>query len=501
MSLPQSRRGNLIYQPDGKVLTDFFWDRSRLSVIQGPIGSGSSSACVHKIWAIANEQEPDNDGVRRTRWIVTRGTYKEIDTTILATTWPQWFPEHVWGQMVRSEPRSHTLRSKNADKTSTECEVVFLALPDEQTAERVLASFEITGFFINEGQFVDLGVVTELLSRCARFPSMMNGPGATFYGGFIDLNAPEEGHWIPYMRGDIPIPSDWSDEMKVQFRKPKDWSFYVQPPGLIEKRVDGEIVYEPNPLAENQKHLKEPYVQKIAGWDKDKIDRRILNKVGLSRHGKAVYPTFLPDDHVLGKDMEPIEGLSIIVGLDFGREPAATFMQNRGDTWYVLSELIGQNESAERFAPRVSRHLAQRYPRMAYEYWGDPRGADQRDNTESTAFDVFMANGMRVFPATTDNNPEIRRSTVERVLQRRRGLQINPSCITIKTGLAGGYHYRAIKGVNGMFTEKPVKNMYSHVVEAMENALLGGGEGMAVTRSNVHMLRPSLHVKRKVNFR
>jgi hypothetical protein len=497
------RDGARVYRPDGEVLDRFFWSRGRLDVIQGPIGSGSSSACVQRIWATAMEQEPDYDGVRRTRWIVTRGTYKEIDTTILATTWPQWFPEHEWGTMVRSEPRSHTLKRRHlsGDGTRIECEVVFLALPDEMTAERVLASFEITGFFVNEGQFVQLGVVTELLSRCARFPSKMNGPGATWYGGFIDLNAPEEGHWIPYMRGDMPVPADWSDDMKQQFRKPEKWNFFVQPPGLIERIENGKITYEPNPNAENQKWLKEPYIEKIAGWDKDKIDRRILNKVGLSRHGKPVYPTFLPDDHIAKLEPEPVPGLPIIVGLDFGREPAAVFCQCRNDRWTVLSELIGNNESATIFAPRVARHLAQRYPGYAFEIWGDPRGGDRRDNTEVTAFEIFHAEGMQVFPASTDNNPEIRRSTVERVLQRRYGLQIASSCLTLKTGMAGGYHYRSIKGVDGMFTERPVKNIYSHVVEALENALMGGGEAMSVTRPNVVQLRPSAVVRRHPHLR
>jgi hypothetical protein len=503
MALLRTAQGDRIYEPDGEVLTRFFWSRGRLDVIQGPIGSGTSSACAQRIWATANEQGPDYDGVRRTRWIVTRATYKELDTTFLATTWPQWFPEHDWGTMVRSEPRTHTLKRRHwsGDGTTVECEVVFVALPDEQTAERVLASFEITGFFVNEGQFIPLGVITELLSRCARFPSKMNGPGATWHGGFIDLNAPKEGHWIPYMRGDIPLPANWPDDMRRQFQKPSTWNFFVQPPGLIERVVNGSIIYEPNPKAENQKWLKEPYIEKIGAWDKEKIDQRILNKVTLSRHGKPVYPTFLPDDHIAKTEPEPTPGAPIIVGMDFGREPAAVFCQCRSDRWTVFSELIGSNESAMTFAPRVARHLAQRYPGFAFELWGDPRGGDRRDNTETTAFDIFLAEGMRVLPASTDNNPEIRRSTVERVLARRYGLHIAPSCLTLKSGMAGGYHYRSIKGVDGMFTEKPVKNNFSHVVEAFENALMGGGEAMSMKRQNIGIPRPSPVVVRRPHFR
>ena len=77
------------------------------------------------------------------------------------------------------------------------------------------------------------------------------------------------------------------------------------------------------------------------------------------------------------------------------------------------------------FAPRVKRHAAQRYPGHKVEFWGDPRGADGTQATETTAYDVFLANGMRVLPATTDNNPEMRRSTVESVLERRMAFYID----------------------------------------------------------------------------
>jgi len=493
-----------MYIPDGSVLERYLWDRSKLSVIQGPIGSGTSTCSIQRMWLLANEQLPDFDGVRRTSWLVTRETYPLLRESILRTTWPQWFPEEEWGQMVRTEPMSHMLSKPHwsGDGTTTEARVTFLALEHEEAAERILPSMEITGFFMNEGQFTSLAVVVMLLSRTGRYPAKKDGPGPTWFGGFIDLNAPEEGHWIPYMRGDIPVPPDWPEDMRRQFQKPRDWTFHVQPPGLIEKMVDGRIAYEANPAAENLKWLAEPYLGKIEGWDKGRIDRLVLNKVGLTRRGKPVYPTFLSHDHVLSDDMPAHVGIPIVVGMDFGRDPAACFCQLRGETWHVLSEVIGDNESAERFAPRVARHIAQRYPGFQVDFWGDPRGADGNQATEVTAYDIFHARGMKVLPATNDNNPEMRRSTLERVLNRRYGLQINRTCLTLKMGLAGGYHYRAIKGVNGMFTEKPVKNGYSHIVEALENAVLGGGEGRALIRaSNIVPLHVGKAPPRRVQWR
>lgn len=504
MTLAFTTRGNTLFRPDGAVLEDYLWDRSELCVIQGPIGSGTSTCSIMRIWRLACEQKADNDKVRRSRWIVTRGSYRELKKTTIKT-WLEWFPEHEWGEMVRSEPMTHHLKRDHpsGDGTTVDCEVIFIAIPDAATAEQVAASFEITGFFVNEGQFFEKEVIDELLSRCGRYPSRRNGPGATWHGGMVDLNAPIEGHWIPYMRGDMPLPSHWTEAEIIEYTKPETWRFLVQPPGLLETRVDGKLVYQPNPNAENQRHLTKTYMEQIRGKKKEWIDRRILNKVGLYMDGKPVYASFVEGEHVNPYDREPVAGLSLIVGMDFGRDPSAIFCQCVNGAWTVLSELIGDNESAEKFAPRVKRHLAEHYPGFHADFYGDPRGADGGQNVETTAYDVFQAGGMRILPATTDNNPEMRRSAVDRVLLRRNGLRINPKCLVTKTGMAGGYHYPRVKGLPGVFREQPLKNKYSHAVEGFENAVLGGGEGYAVVRGSEARPRPKASpVKRhKVRMR
>lgn len=501
----------LQYIPDGTVLTSYFWDRSELSVIQGPIGSGTSTASCHKIWAIACEQEPDNDGVRRTRFIVTADTYPDLRYKMLET-WLYWFPESEWGPMTRSEPMEHRLRKPHhsGDGTIVDCHVVFLAIRSADDVDRLLASFEITGFFRNEGQFCPKEVIDELISRCGRYPSMAGGPGATWHGGFIDLNAPREGHWIPYMRGDIPLPAEWDEEQRSEYEIPVDdktgkpaWRFFVQPPGLIERKVEGKIVYQPNPEAENQRWLKKTYMEQIRGKKRAWIAQRVLNRVGLYFNGKSVYPDFTEFDHVAAYDLDPTSGAKIIVGLDFGRMPAAVFCQCINARWTVLSELIGDGESAEKFAPRVKRHLAQKYPGFDAEFWGDPRGGDGGQNTETTAYDIFLSHGMRVFPATTDNNPQMRRSAVEAVLNRRNALQLSRStCITLKMALAGGYHYPKITGTP-FYKDSPEKRgIHSHVAEAFENAILGGGEGEALVMGpRSQRARPSPPMRHSVRRR
>lgn len=496
-------RGNALYEPDGKVLTEFFWDESKFSAIQGPIGSGTSTASCHKIWRMACAQEPDMDKVRRTRWIITRDTYKELRETTVKT-WLDWFPEDKWGTFIRSEPMIHHIKRDHpaSDGTKVDCEVIFVAIPDADVAEAVCASYEITGFFRNEGQFCEKGVIDELISRCGRYPSMMRGPGATWFGGWMDLNAPIEGHWLPYMRGDVPLPPEMSDDERKSFEKPDSWNFFIQPPGLIEKIVDGKPQYFHNPDAENQSNLKETYLEKIQGKKKSWTDRRVLNKVGISLEGKAVYPLFSEDDHVHRDEKRPVQGLPLVVGLDGGRMPAAAIMQEHNGTWTVLSELIGDDESTEIFAPRLKRHLALKFPGFDFEFYNDPRSDDRGQTVEITSYDIFRKHGMIVRSATTDNNVELRRSTVDSVLMRRNGFKINPSCLVLKRGFAGGYAYRKIKGLAGQYSPKPVKNIYSHIVEACENGLIGGGEGNTVVRGAANKAtKPTVHPRSKMKLR
>jgi hypothetical protein len=47
--------------------------------------------------------------------------------------------------------------------------------------------------------------------------------------------------------------------------------------------------------------------------------------------------------------------------------------------------------------------------------------------------------------------------------------------------MSGGYFLRRIRVSAERYSDQPEKNQYSHICEAFENGILGGGEGHAVT--------------------
>jgi hypothetical protein len=178
----------------------------------------------------------------------------------------------------------------------------------------------------------------------------------------------------------------------------------------------------------------------------------------------------------------------VTVGLDFGRQPAASIGQMLRNDWFIQREYIGRDMSAVEFAPLLKTYLAQQYPGFTFNFWGDPAGQHRGEATDKTPFQVFSENGMKVLPAPNPQNMRsIRWEAVNGVLMRRSqtgrpsSLLIDPGCVTLITGLSGGYFMRRLRISGERYADEPDKNQYSHVCEAFENQLLGGGEGRAVT--------------------
>src|SRR5260370_26707591 len=93
--LATDAHGQTIYEIDGEVLQSFMLSTAPVQIICGPVGSGKSKTCNLKLWAIANQQKPGPDGIRRTRFAVCRSTYPQLRTTT-RRTWLDTFPEQIY---------------------------------------------------------------------------------------------------------------------------------------------------------------------------------------------------------------------------------------------------------------------------------------------------------------------------------------------------------------------------------------------------------------------
>ena len=485
------------YKPDGEVLKAFLKDSSFVRGIRGPVGSGKSVACCVEMFRRACQQKPSTDGIRYTKWAVIRNTNPELRTTTIAT-WLQWFPENDWGRFRWSPPFTHHIKRGDVDM-----QVIFLPLDTPEDVKKLL-SLELTGVWCNESRELSKSIIDGATSRCGRYPSLKDGVGPTWHGVIMDTNAPETEHWWPIMSGETPVPDHMTREQALMLVRPDNWKFFIQPPGMEEIRDDrGELQgYKTNNDKENGKNLIHNYYDNmVRGKTKNWIDVYILNRLGTVEEGKPVYQGFTEKTHVAKENLEPAEGIPIIIGIDFGLTPSAVFSQRLpSGRWLILREIVAQDMGTIRFAEMLRVDMARYYDDFEYQIYGDPAGDFRAQTDESTPFDILRGAGIRAIPAPS-NDPVVRVESVNSLLARmvdgEAGFLLDSeNCPVLKTGFLGGYHYRRLHITGERYDDRPNKNKYSHVHDALQYAVIGAGEGRSILRGP----KPLKPFRAKVGF-
>ena len=461
----------------GTRVCDFVMSDREVDYIQGPLGSGKTRALCARIMRHAQQQKVSKvTGLRMSRWAIVRNTYPDLKTTTIRT-WLEMFPEHIYGRFNWGQPPAHKIRFGDVV-----LEVDFLAL-DKPEDVRKLRSTEYTGIAFNELAFIDKELFDEASSRL-RYPGKEHG-GSEWHGVIGDSNAPDEDHWLAWITGQIDLPPGMTEEEAQQYRWPDHWGFHFQPAAVLEKRNPQGVVigYEVDPSCENFANLPTGYYQKMLhGKTKAWIDSRMRNVVALVVDGSPVWPMFRVEAHVSSEVLRPNPKYPVDVGLDFGRQPAAIFGQAINQRALIQHELLGLNEGAVTFAPKVKRFLAQNYPGFEIRLWGDPKGQDKGQADERTAYDIFAANGLRVVPAPNlkQNMIATRIDAVTSILEDmhdgRPRFVLSPMCRTLKVAMAGRYHLE--REETGEL--KPKKDRYSNPADALQYLMLGMGEGRAM---------------------
>ena len=481
---------NFKYKPEGNTLKTFMKSNDFFRGIRGPVGSGKSVSCCIEVFRRSLLQKKNKSGIRKSRWAVIRNTNPQLKTTTIKT-WLDWFPEDQWGDFAWSVPYTHLIR-----KGDVEIEVIFLALDRPEDVKKLL-SLELTGVWINEAREIPKSIIDACTMRVGRYPSMRDG-GATWYGVIADSNAPEEDHWWPIMAGDVPVPDHFNRDQVLMLIKPDNWSFYTQPPALLEKKdKDGSTTaYDPHDLAENKNNLTPKYYDNIIrGKTKGWIDVYVLNKLGSIEEGKPVYPNFKQELHVSTEKLEPNLSQPIWIGVDFGLTPAAVFAQRLvTGRWLILDELVCFDMGVSRFSELLRGEIFKNYKPYEIMIYGDPAGDFRSQTDERTPFQIMRTYGLKARPAPS-NDVALRIEAVDTALSRlldgKPGFLLDTKCINLKKGFNGGYHYRRIQTSGDRYDEKPLKNRYSHVHDALQYLLMGAGEGRTLLAGK-HQNQPTI---------
>jgi hypothetical protein len=128
-----------------------------------------------------------------------------------------------------------------------------------------------------------------------------------------------------------------------------------------------------------------------------------------------------------------------------------------------------------------------KYSGYQFQITGDPSGEQGSSiDSERTVFTILLANGINAQPALT-NDPVMRREAgrgpLMRMIDGEPGLLVHPRCLKLRNALGGKFQYRRLQVAGtARYTDKVDKNEFSHVGEAYEYMMMGGGENPKVAQ-------------------
>lgn len=392
--------------------------------VVGPFGSGKSVAAIIEL--AMNSRLSVN-----TRYVCVRKTYRMLQDTVIKTFF-EWIPKTA-GQW-READMTFTMDTPGRGKA----EFLFRSAESPEDIEK-FKGLEISGYWLDEAVEMPSEVKLVLQGRL-RYPKEH-----TRFIGVLTTNPCDTEHWIYRDFVANPLPGH------KYFKQPWD---------------------------ENKPNLRAGYYEEMAAAYRDRpelLRRYVYGEWGSVFHGKQVYPEFNFDFHVAKAPLAPVQGVQIVRGWDFGLSPACIFTQvHPNGQWLVLREIYSDDSSIDEFGDAVVSFANREFRGFEFVDVGDPAGRARAATDESSCYDILAAKQIYCKQAAT-NALMPRLEAVKRKLVRtfkgRPALVIDPRCKRLIDGFSGGYGFKPI-GNSGQFTEKPEKNQYSHIHDALQYAAL-----------------------------
>jgi hypothetical protein len=435
--------------------------------IIGPVGSGKTTGCIFEILKRSIQQARGPDGIRHTRWAIVRQTLEQLKMTVLLDIM-------TWLRPIATYKVSEKLVL--LEFADVKAELYMVPLEDEDDQKRLLST-QLTGCFLSECIEMDPNLVSAIAGRVGRYPSAADG-GCTWFGMFGDTNAPVEG-------------SEWHKLFEDD--RPPDWQVFHQPSGLDPMAENLEwLMQTPRTLAlppdSQERRLQgRTYYERLArGHSADWINRYVHAKYGEDPTGSAVFRGSFKRNFHVTSGLEPVHGMPIIVGQDFGRDPCSLICQpDHKGRLLCLEEVIAEDIGLELHVTKFlkPRLWDGRYLGKMMAAVGDPSGRNQNTHYEEDSFDLLHRLGIPAFPAPT-NNIDPRLQAVETLLLQQRdggpALVIDGDrCPQLVRALNGAYRFAKTKqGVTKPLPEK--KHPWSDISDALQYVCLVYNAGMVM---------------------
>lgn len=538
-SSKQTEREPINYSPE-PTIEDFHQSDAIVKGIKGPEGSSKTVGCFFDLFKYACRQEPYKNK-RSTTWTIVRNNYPALLTTSLRT-FESWFGGICIKAATRQPPIEATIKLELQDKTIVESNFLFLSLdiPDDV---KKLKSLETTGAFLNEASEMGRWILTRMLGRVGRWPPKRWGVKPVWAGVLMDTNSCDDDHW-------------WYKAAEED--KPEGWEFFNQPAALLRFQSDknrsardyADAYLKANPqLPDDFKRIAEDrwgnlyvgntkaenvkwqplginyWLNTISGRPMKEINTLVMNEYGPTGDDVPVYPEYQDNLHASKEIINPMRGVGVTLGMDFGLMPACSFSQisPRGqklffDEMYVEKHgAMGVRQlSREVIVPYLLDNFLPWLTGSLIKGYGDPAGMQRAQTDEKTCYQIlrecpttnpksseseidYKLNGKKLadptyfrkirdlaakglvsmgdigveFGPASTNKFGPRRDALARLLLAKiddePAFQVSPKCKLLRKALRGKYRYKRIQvgGDTEMFKNEPVKDVYSHLSEAV----------------------------------
>lgn len=473
----------------GPISLDWAASTKHVALICGPYGTMKTTTGGMKCLLTTARQHPSKfDGVRKAHIVAIRQNYRRMHKTLIPSIRKFFGDDAEWVSFEKNGPCTLSFKwtdtiLESGQKSQMHLTLEFAAFGDQEITEFV-AGYEPTAFWLNEWNELPKNSIGSLMARCTdrAFASELtdehNKKPAEYSRLFGDCNAPDLDEWATgfttspdYLAG--------RDEMIQVWMQPSGFSsnaegMYKMQPGYAEKIRDG-------------------FLKDGTPW---KVKRFIENISGYSVEGAPIYTEFEQSRHISPYPIVPEKNRKLIIGVDQGGQSAAIVTQKRssgqvtvlGEVCPQPEEYIGGAEAAKRLAEFLGEHqhlaffLRPGMIEFRVDNAGQARNAAQIDGEFLTFFREFMrgwenATGYSIsgnFRPWKTSFLDPRIGSVRKLLLGRTRqtneemLLIDPSCLVINRGFAGGYRRSENKLRPGTYSDKPEKNYYANAHDALQ---------------------------------
>lgn len=422
----------------------FHNSKARVKALCGPVGSGKSSQAIMEFFFQCVESDVP------VRGLVLRESFRQLkDST--RETWKEWLPEPL-SHWVETDKKylvtipnrkgvvlTHEMHFRHARREveasnllSTEYSFIWLEEP--------VPAFQMSDGIMGAG--LPKGFFTTALMR-------QRQKGAARYQMVLSFNPPSRFHWV-----------------YEQFFKPSKES-------LAKKAFELFIA----PPRENEKNLPPNYYDLLAETlDPDQVARFIEGRCITLYPGKPVFTEFFEELH-FKEHLEILNGLPLVLALDFGLTPCCLFCQIKPTGQLRVYREVQLRQAGALDLVDVIREVCKsEFPGMNISrIWGDPAGADPVQTDKTTPFEI-IAKGLGVPVHPGDQKVFTRlegvRGRAKAIVDGQPGIIISAQhCPTLMEGLLGAYRYPQSAG--GIIGARPLKNIYSHLADALQYICTG----------------------------